>query len=623
MGANNTFSGIALKNAFVIVTLSAVLSGTLGACTSAAVQAPAAVPAPSVQPAASAGGELLAPDAAAALEAASEAAAAQAAREEAELPAVALDKDMLYKLMTAEFEFRAGQWQGPYQTMLAMARATRDPRLARRAFEMALSANQVPETLVAVRAWRELAPKSEDAEQYHLSLAVMADDLAEAGRLYAGKLRDASARDRGMAMFQVREILSRAKDKAAALALFDQLIAPYSDSFEARVLLAQNAYTRGDTAAALAQAQAALALAPHSEIAILTLAQVTPDQSSVTALLSRFLVANPGARGVRLALARVLASQKRYAEARTEYDTILAGQPDNPATLYALGLLAMQLEDSAGAERYFARYVSLLDANPSEAHGARAMLILSELAEERRDFKAAEAWLERLPPDEPAIMFAARLKRAQLAAAQGDLARASSLLDALKPADAAGQAKVVMVQAQLLREAGKVEQAYKVLEAGAAAHPANPDLLYDFALLAEKRGRFDVMESALRSVMKQAPDNHHAYNALGYSLAERNVRLPEALALIGKALQLAPGDPFILDSMGWVHYRLGNLDLAEQHLRRAYGMRSDVDIAVHLGEVLWHKGQKADAQKLLRDANAREPKNDTLRSTLSRLQLSL
>jgi Flp pilus assembly protein TadD len=161
------------------------------------------------------------------------------------------------------------------------------------------------------------------------------------------------------------------------------------------------------------------------------------------------------------------------------------------------------------------------------------------------------------------------------------------------------------------------------MQAGVAKFPTNPDLLYDFALLAEKTGRLDVMEKSLREVMVQAPDNHHAYNALGYSLAERNVRLPEALELIGKALKIAPDDPFIMDSMGWVQYRLGNLDEAEKQLRAAHALRSDPEIAVHLGEVLWHKGKKADALKLWREARAKDPKNDTLKNTLARLHQRL
>jgi predicted Zn-dependent protease len=208
-------------------------------------------------------------------------------------------------------------------------------------------------------------------------------------------------------------------------------------------------------------------------------------------------------------------------------------------------------------------------------------------------------------------------------AKQGDVEGARAFLAGLRVDEPSSQAQVVVAQGQILREAGKPEAAYAVLAEGAKRYPSNPDLLYDFALMAEKTGRLDVMEKSLREVMAQAPDNHHAYNALGYSLAERNVRLPEALALIDKALKMAPGDPFIMDSMGWVQYRLGNLDQAEAHLQRAYALRNDVEIAVHLGEVLWQKGRKADAQKLWREARAKDPKNDTLKSTLARLQLSL
>jgi Flp pilus assembly protein TadD len=147
--------------------------------------------------------------------------------------------------------------------------------------------------------------------------------------------------------------------------------------------------------------------------------------------------------------------------------------------------------------------------------------------------------------------------------------------------------------------------------------------LYDFALLAEKMGKVDVMEAQLREVMAQAPDNHHAYNALGYSLAERNVRLQEAYGLIAKALEMAPDDPFIMDSMGWIHYRMGNLNEAEKFLRRAYGVRKDAEIGIHLGEVLWQKGDKSAAQALWRDARAKDPQNEALRETLTRLGLSL
>jgi len=124
-------------------------------------------------------------------------------------------------------------------------------------------------------------------------------------------------------------------------------------------------------------------------------------------------------------------------------------------------------------------------------------------------------------------------------------------------------------------------------------------------------------------VIESVPDNHHAYNALGYSLADRNVRLDEAYELIDKALKMAPGDPYIMDSMGWVLFRMGKLKEAEQSLRQAYALRSDAEIAVHLGEVLWKQGDKAGATKLWREARDKDPKNDALRSTLARLNAGI
>jgi Flp pilus assembly protein TadD len=357
---------------------------------------------------------------------------------------------------------------------------------------------------------------------------------------------------------------------------------------------------------------------------VLTLAQVTDDEAKAATVLAQFLAANPEAREVRAAHARVLVNRKQYDQARKEFLALLKGQPDNLATLYALGIMSLQLNDQAGAEGYFIRYMSVLDAHPDgERDASKVLAILSQLAEERGDLKQAMAWLDKVEDGEGNAWFNAQLKRAQLIGKQGDVPRAQKLLATLNTGGPAEQAQLALAEGQILGEAGRQEDAYALLQAAVARFPANPDLLYDFALMAEKTGRHDVMEKSLREVMQKAPDNHHAYNALGYSFAERNVRLPEALELIGKALKLAPGDPFIMDSMGWVQYRLGNLNAAETQLRQAYALRSDPEIAVHLGEVLWHKGQKADAQKLWREARAKDPKNDTLRNTLARLHLSL
>jgi len=554
-----------------------------------------------------------------------EQAAKARADEEAKLPKVELTATMLQQLLKAEFAFRNGDWQGPYLTMLSLAQQTQDPRLARRAAEMAVAAKQADDTLAAVRLWYRLDPQSEEATQYYIGMVVTSDNIAELEPVFAARLRDAPANRRGVLMFQIQQLLGRAKDKEASIAMLERLIGPYSGTMEAHIVRAQVALVRGDKDKARVEAQAALALRPNSEISVLMLAQVTEGDEAVMRLLDGFLQKYPEAREVRAAQARVLVNRKEYPRARQEFERLLKDQPDNAAHLYALGILATQMNDGPGAEGYFTRFVDVLGRNPEdERDPSRALLILSQLAEERGDVAGALQWLDKVPEGtDPQTLFNTQLRRAQLVAKQGDLDGARRLLTGLKPSEPARQAQIAAAEAQLLRDANQLQEAYVLMEAATKRFPKNPDLLYDFALLAEKLGRVDVMEAQLREVMTQAPENHHAYNALGYSLAERNERLQEAYGLVAKALEMAPDDPFIMDSMGWVHYRMGNLAEAERFLRRAYALRRDPEIAVHLGEVLWQKGEKTAAQQLWREARAKDPDNDTLRTTLVRLGLSL
>jgi len=593
-----------LKNAFAIVTLSALLSACAVApqkqgASDAAAEAPAA-PADAVP------------------------AAAPPAPAADNLPNVELTSDLLFRYTKAELEFKRGQWQSAYITMLALAQQTRDPRLARRAAEMALAAKQGAEALVAVRLWRQLAPDSDEATQYFLGFAVIGDNLAEAEQVFAQRLKNTPPTGRGLAMFQMQQFLLRAKDKRAAFALQERVLKPYDDTLEAHLVLAQGAFSIGENERARAEAQKALDIRPTSELAILTKAQVADGTEASVKVLTDFLSDHPDAHEVRAAYARILVDGKQYAEAKRQFLLLLKAQPDNVATLYALGVVSMQANDMDGAEQFFKRFVAVLDDHPSDDRDpSKVLMILSQIEEERGALDMAIQWLDRIDSSDSHVNLAARLKRAQLTARQGDVDGARKQLGELSADDPAEQAEIVQADAQILREAGDTRTAYTVLANALKRFPGNPDLLYDYALAAEKLGNMDEMEKVLRQVIAAAPDNQHAYNALGYSLAERNVRLPEAYALIDKALKMAPGDPFIMDSMGWVQFRLGHLDEAEQLLRQAYALRGDPEIAVHLGEVLWVKGDKSGAQKIWQEAQAKDPKNDALKSTLARLNFSL
>lgn len=619
-----------MKNAFAIVTLSALLSACAtapqlappvntsaadvapagGAVSGAAAGATTAVAAPA--PASGPAGEVLT---------AGEAAPATPA---VVLPKVELTSELVYRITKAELEFKQGNWQGPYITMLALAQQTRDPRLAQRATEMAMAAKQGAEALSAIRLWRGLAPDSDEAIQLQLGFLVNYPDLREAEQVFALRLKQLPQKSRPLAMFQMQQLLLHLKDKGATFALLERVLAPYDEMLESHLILAQSAFALNDAPRAYAEAERALAIKADSELAVLTKAQVSGSLDKALAVLSDFLARHPHAQEVRAAYARILIDAKQVDAAREQFLTLLKDQPDNLATLYSLGAMAMQSNDLVHAEKYLSRYVEVLAQQPNdERDPSKVLIILSQIAEHRGDLAAAYNWLDQIEEGDDKDYLAARLKMAQLTARQGKVDEARAQLAALKPSDQNDQAQVFLVDAQLLRDAGDVLTAFVVLENANKRFPGNPDLLYEFALLAEKLGQVELMEKTLRQVMIAAPDNQQAYNALGYSLAERNERLPEAYSLIDKALKMAPGDPYIMDSMGWVQYRMGRLDEAEAMLRQAYAVRKDAEIAVHLGEVLFVKGDQAGARQLWQEAQRKDPQNDVLKSTLARLKQSL
>jgi tetratricopeptide (TPR) repeat protein len=239
----------------------------------------------------------------------------------------------------------------------------------------------------------------------------------------------------------------------------------------------------------------------------------------------------------------------------------------------------------------------------------------------RGDDKAAEAWLARI--DNPQTLLEVQTQRAVLLARQGKLAEARALVRSTPERGPDGARQKLLAEAQVMREVKRWAEANEVLAQANQRFPDDADLLYEQAMTEEKLQHYDAMERLLRKVIALKPDHQHAYNALGYSLADRQVRLPEAKGLIEKALQLAPGEPFITDSLGWLEYRMGHRGEALRLLRQAYTSRPDPEIAAHLGEVLWVDGQRDEARRVLADAKRRDAANEVLSETLARLKVDL
>ena len=246
---------------------------------------------------------------------------------------------------------------------------------------------------------------------------------------------------------------------------------------------------------------------------------------------------------------------------------------------------------------------------------------LAQLAEKRKDFAAAENWLGKISNSQELVQ--AQTRRASLLAKQGQLAQARQLIRQLPERNPEDARIKRMAEIDLLREQKEYRSAYQLLAQAVAQFPNEPELLYDQAMMAEKLDLLSEMERLLRQLIQLKPDHHHAYNALGYSLADRNVRLPEAKELIQKALAYAPADPFIRDSLGWVEFRLGNKAEALRIFDAAYKAKPDAEIAAHFGEVLWSLGRRDKAIAVWKEGLLLNPDNDTLVETLKRLRVKL
>jgi len=540
------------------------------------------------------------------------------------LPNARLTGEVMYKYLAAELAFQRGEVFAAYATMLSIARSTSDPRLARRAVEFAAAGSLSAEALKAAKLWRELAPQSEEAAQALLGLQIASGRLDEAKQSLARQLAAATPATLPTVIASMQRQLARVQDRSRSMALMRELLEPYRDAVDVQLMLAQIAMVSGDRASALREARDALARHPKSELAALTLAQIIDNKTESTQVLSDFLQKNPKAREVRLALSRTLFEQNRLADAKKEFQALLQQFPNDQTALYAAGLLAAQMNDLKEAENYLSSYIRTLGGQPDrERDSTQALMVLSQIAEQRNDIPSALKWLEMIDSSVQGTYLGATLKRAQLTAKNGQFDAARAILSGAEIGSDDERVKLIIGESQLLRDAGRLPDALRLIDEALGQYKDNIDLLYEHAMLAEKAGQFDLMERQLREVMRIAPENQHAYNALGYSMADRNTRLQEAYDLIRKAVSLAPEDPYIMDSLGWVEFRLGRLEQAEATLRRAYDIKADPEIAAHLGEVLWVLGREDEAKKLWRNANAKDPRNETLKGTLQRLQVKL
>jgi predicted Zn-dependent protease len=565
-----------------------------------------------------------------ALLAAGTAAHAQASDTEPVPAPSALDAQLFYELLVGEMSANEGEPVTGVSLLLDAARKTRDPALYQRAVELGLQARSGDAALQAARAWKQAFPQSQEANRYVLQILVLLNRLPDTAEPLRSAIQLSEPGERNAVIASVPRLYARVADRKAAAVVAEQGL---SDSLQNKDTAA-SAWTAigrlrlaaGNPAGALDAVKRAQAVNPQAEgPALLALEMVDAKQPEAEQLFKQYLAGKPLPE-LRMAYARVLVDAQRYSEAAEQVKAVTAQKPDYPEAWLIQGTLQLQDNQDADAETSLKRYLELARSQKSSDEQrrtgeAQAYLGLSRIAEKRKDYALANAWLDKI--QDPQDLVAAQQRRASILARQGKLEEGRKLIRAL-PEREPGDARIKMLaEVQLLRDNKQYKAAFDVLDRANAQEPFDPDLVYDQAMIAEKMGDEAGMERLLRKLIAAKPDYHHAYNALGYSFAERNVRLPEAKELIQKALSYAPDDPYISDSLGWVEFRMGNKAEALRILEAAYKSRPDPDIAAHLGEVLWSMGQRDRAQTVWKEGLIQGGDNETLQETLQRLHVKL
>ena len=543
-----------------------------------------------------------------------------------------LTPDIMYRLLVGDIALQRAQPALAARAYYEAAKESRNPVFARRATEIALATRQQTIALQSARLWSELDPSAERPKRIASMISSEGIDTAttELGSAGDGQslksqlqriLADAAQKGPalGEAFLQLNRLLAQQQsDPVDTLKLVQSLAAPYDNAAEAHYAIAVAALNTGLTdmttsALAMKEVDRALSLNPAWDRAIVLKAEIMArqDTGSAIELLKSFVADHPNSRRVAGALAQLYVQEKQYPQARAVFDRMIEQDPANRELKLARAALSMQMKDWSAAEAQF----QALKAEGDE-DGAIA-LSLAEVAEESGRLPLAIDRYKAVPDGERG--WIAKLRVATVLGKMKRMDEARRYLADLPAVSIEQRVQVRQTEAQLYRDAGDYATAFTVLEKALTEQPDEPDLMYDQAMVAEKLDRLDVAEARLRRVIQLKPDSAQALNALGYTLVDRTNRHAEGLEYIQRALKLSPDDAFILDSMGWAHFRLGQLADAEKYLRRAIAGRPDPEIAAHLGEVLWVKGERDNARQLWQSQLKLAPDNPVLLETVRRL----
>jgi predicted Zn-dependent protease len=539
-----------------------------------------------------------------------------------------LSADLFYRLLLGDVAMQRGDMVVAARAYLEAARSTSDSRLAGRATEVAIAARDRTLVRDAASLWSKLDPDAERPKHVLAALEANGNRGAlpktEANDELRARIEHVLAEAAlsgpgvGDVFLQLNRLFSGQSDRQAVLSLVRDVAKPYPKTPEAHYAVAVAAYAVGpNDAAATKEARdeidEALKLRPEWERGVMLKAEIVDRQSPQEALagLEAFVAAHPDAKRVGAALAQRYVDQKRFADARAVMQRLWDREPDSRDLEFGVATIALQMKDYAEAQR-------LLEDLQKAGYGEPGVidLYLAQVAEETRQWAKAIEHYQAVTEGDRAWL--AKLRIGAMYGKQGELAKAQRYLAGLEAVTKDQKIQLTQAQAQLLRDAGDDSGAYRLLARHLADQPDTPDLIYDFAMVAEKLDKVDEAEAKLKHLVSLRPDDAQALNALGYTLVDRTPRVDEGLSFIRRAHELSPDDPYILDSLGWAYYRLGRFDDAERFLQKAFAGRADAEIAAHLGVVMRRRGEHDEARAVWKPQLDATPDNRMLKETIER-----
>jgi len=535
----------------------------------------------------------------------------------------ALDAALFYQILLGELNSRQGSPGSGFSIMLDAARKTRDPALFQRSVDMALQARSGEAALQAAQTWKREIPSATEASRYVLQILLALNRVEDAGKALAISIYELPLDEQAPAMASVPRLFGMVKDKALAADVVEKAL---TKAFSQKATSAAAWTTTGRMRRDAGQISRAVEAASQGHAAdpqatgplVLALSLLVNANSSLKPMVDAAMKTDVTPE-LRLAYARTLVSLQLLPDALAQLLQLNTKHPAYPDGWLIHGLVLQESSQLPEAEKRLEQYVRMVSASKTPEHQAglaEALMALAQIAQKQGHLDRANQWLTQMPPGADPIKLASR--QAGVLAQQGRMDEARQVLAQVKTTNAEQAVRKVLAQSFWFREHRDAPAAYVLVRAALDKQPNNTELLSELSLVCEKLKRFDEMEALLRQLMALSPQEAHAFNALGYSLADRNIRLDEALQLIEKAVELAPQDAYIQDSLGWVKFRLGQQAEALAILKAAYKTKPDAEIAAHVGEVLWVMGQQGEAGTYWREGLLLKADNDTLLETLKR-----